>query len=741
MHKFKKKTVLYGACILAYAGNVVSAEVSRDLKQCLQQEVKTEQCKLLIEKECSADNKKCADVSFDDITVVGTRTEVDISKYPGSATRLTAKDLTTSTSAIESLAQVPGVETGGGHGRNMGQQYTIRGWGYQSEARVIIKLDGVRRSPSLYSNHISTFRADNDLLKSIDVVKGSSSVAHGGGAIGGVIGMNTKDAYDFLDYKDTFGVTVQGRYESNNHKNAYVAVYGTANNDQFDYLLYNKRGHTGDLTLASKSIEGEDGVFDDIVENDEDINNVFVKVGFNPTSNQRIVLSHYSEAEDTEATWQTVYHSKYGDDPVVGELEQNDTVLNYTLDSDSTDLLNLTATVFNSASSYDRHIDFISRGQPTRVDYKNEDERYGINLKNLFSFSTGSVNHRLLVGMDYEKREEDASYVRNGEASDFGSMPNEYNDFGIYFQEEASFLNDTLILYLGGRYDSFKRDVHDGEQKYDNDRFSPRIGVSYEVVKGLNLLANFSEAFRAPTPHETSSEGPLNPHYWYLPNPDVGPETSAEYELGFSYVANSLLSDNDNLWLKAMYFNGKINDLISLKILPDLGVSPDDSPYATYENVDDVKRHGLELQVKYQNGPWDIGLTYETLDQYDTKTKEKEPNAFADKVRLSGAYTFSDYDITVYGDVSHWLAPDQNPETLFWRRTLYTYVDEAYTQANIRARWTPQQTNQSFLDNSFELELGVNNVFDDDYINARNVLTTSRTGKGRNIYLTMLKRF
>lgn len=732
---------LSAVMLLALSNPAIGAEPPPDLLLCQKQEIKTEECTTLLEQECKSGNESaCSVYSLEDITVVGTRTGVDISKYPGSANILTTKDLTTSSSVIESLSQVPGVETGGGHGRNMGQQFTIRGFGYQSESRVIVKLDGVRRSPSLFSNHISSFRVDNDLLKRIDVVKGASSIAHGGGAIGGVIGMTTKDAYDFLDYGDTFGVTVKGRYESNNYRDGFVALYGTTSEAKFDYIVYKKAGNTGDLTLASKSIEVEDGVFDDVVENNEDIDNLFVKVGFNPTPNQRITLSHQDVAEDTEATWQTVYHSKYDDEPVIGDLDQKDTVLGYVLRSDRTDLLNLSANVYKGSSSYFRYTEFLSGGVPNRVDYENSDERYGFNIKNLFNFSTGGVNHRLLLGADYEKKEEDAYYLRNDVPSDFGSMPNESEDFGIFIQEEASFLDDTLIMQLGGRYDSFKRNVHNGEQKYDNSHFSPRLGFSWEALDGLNLLANISEAFRAPTPHETSSEGPLNPHYWYLANPDLGPETATEYEVGFSFVDSSLLSDRDSLWFKVMYFNGKIEDMINFVTLPELGVSPDDSIFGQYQNVEDVNRSGLELQLKYQYGSWDLGFTYETLDQYDTETKEKVPNAFADKVRLSGAYTVVNLNLTVIADVSHWFEPDQNPETVFSGGELYTYVNESFTQANIRALWTPPDFNQPFLKN-IELEVGVNNIFDDDYINSRNVMSTSRTGKGRNIYVHLVTHF
>lgn len=692
--------------------------------------------------ESDVANKKI--IELDDYIVTGTRMELELSLYPGSASSVDLDDLQVSNNIIESLSLVPGIETGGSHGRNIGQQFTIRGFGYQSEERVIVKLDGVRRSTALFSNHISSFRVDSDLLASVDVVKGASSVSHGGGAIGGVIGMRTKDARDFLRPDQTIGATTKARYETNNHKEISLALYGTALDDKFDYLLYAKAGKTGDLTKASDSIELSDETFTDTVENDEDLKTYFVKVGYNPNEDQRLTLSHYEFSEDTAVTWQTLYHSSYSTvtGPVFGDLSQKDTVLNYELNPTGyEDWINLNVTAFNSESYYFRVLDYLYQDVPTHVDYKNEDERYGINAKNLMQFETGDIFHRLLVGFDYEIRNEDALYVRNGVATDFGSMPNEYMNLGFYFQEEASMLDDKLVLHVGGRLDFFERDVHNGKEKYDDSNFSPRIGGSYEVAEGLNLLFNYSESFRAPTPHETSSSGPLNPHYWYTPNPNLKPERAEEYEIGFSYVGDGIFTEDDNVWFKVMYFDGEVKDMISFEELFELGESPEGSPYGTYKNVAKAIRNGLELEFRYKNGPWSGGFTFESLDQYDSVTREKEPSAFADKLRAHASYYFEKLNLTLSASTSHWFAPEQNPESVVSWGTTYYYVDRSFTITDIKAIWRPTNTGIEFIDEDVELQVGVNNIADDVYINARDVTTTSRVGKGRNIFMSLSKRF
>ncbi|HAS64149.1 MAG TPA: hypothetical protein DCS35_17255, partial [Vibrio sp.] len=116
------------------------------------------------------------------VVVIGNRVETEDSKYAGSIGVIDADEITESSNLMDSLSSIPGVEAGGDNGRNIGQQYTIRGFGYQTEQRVIIQQDGVPQSPSLFSNHISSFRTDPDLLERVEVVKGASSILYGSGA-------------------------------------------------------------------------------------------------------------------------------------------------------------------------------------------------------------------------------------------------------------------------------------------------------------------------------------------------------------------------------------------------------------------------------------------------------------------------------------------------------------------------------------------------------------------------------
>lgn len=671
------------------------------------------------------------------VTTVGTRFGIDVHKYPGSASVLLADDLDDYTDIVQALKKVPGIDTGNDNGRAIGQDFSIRGFGHGSESRVILMQDGVRRSANLFSNQMSSFSMDSDLLKQVDVVRGASGISYGGGAIGGVINASTKDADDFILPGRSYGVTANYRFDSNNRNQAYGAFAAAPQGSRFEFLAFVKRSESGDITQAGDLIDSAGRRYENTSDNHDEITTLFVKAGWKIAEGHKLTLSHYDQKNDYMAAWNTLYHAVYpaANGAVIGDKVQRDSVLRYTANPGGSDWFNLSATAYRTEGYNERGYE---RG--TDLYYKNLDERWGVSAQNLMRFSTGAVRHRLLVGFDFENREEDGIYILDGVRTIFQSMPNRYRDLGVFVQHESRWFDERLAVQLGGRYDQFDREVLGVAEDYDKSRFSPRAGLSWEVFDGFNLLANYSEAFRAPTPHETSSEGPLNPYYWYQPNPELKSETAAEYEVGFSWRKQGLFTADDRFSTKAMYFKGKIDDMIRAVI--DYGSqAPGDREYLRYENVDGVDRKGFELEAAYDQTRWGAYLNYEELDMTDVVTNRKTPGAFADRARLGLRWRPFNEDFTVSADYTHWFKPEQNPETLVSGGVTYWYVREAFNQTNLQLRWRPTQSYVPFFDGSTQFVVGINNVFDQKRLRPTVTETVTRTGTGRNLYISITKQF
>ena len=85
------------------------------------------------------------------------------------------------------------------------------------------------------------------------------------------------------------------------------------------------------------------------------------------------------------------------------------------------------------------------------------------------------------------------------------------------------------------------------------------------------LFGSYSQAFRAPTMGEMYNDSkhfsiPMGPttltNYW-VPNPNLKPETNETQEYGFGLRFDDLMLADDSLQFKASYFDTKAKDYIT----------------------------------------------------------------------------------------------------------------------------------------------------------------------------------
>jgi TonB-dependent SusC/RagA subfamily outer membrane receptor len=186
---------------------------------------------------------------------------------------------------------------------------------------------------------------------------------------------------------------------------------------------------------------------------------------------------------------------------------------------------------------------------------------------------------------------------------------------GLFLQEIVGW-RDRLFVTGGIRFDKYSAFGSNlGLQHY------PKISASYVVsdedffpkkIGTLKLRAAYGQAGRAP--------GAFDALRTYLPvgwggqaafrtntvgDPDLGPERSAETEVGFD--ATTL---GDRLSIEATYYNTKTTDaLLPVRQVPSLGFIT-----SQLENVGKLQRSGLEVQMSgdvFRSRPvtWNAGLS------------------------------------------------------------------------------------------------------------------------------------
>jgi len=168
-------------------------------------------------------------------------------------------------------------------------------------------------------------------------------------------------------------------------------------------------------------------------------------------------------------------------------------------------------------------------------------------------FSTGSIQHQLLFGVDLNQFENRTPKFRGAAGAPidifnpvYGQprpvLGDEFSDttitrsLGIYLQDQIN-LTDSLKLLLGGRFDTFRQTFKDlsfdTEERKSDSAFSPRIGIVYQPIPAISLYASYVRSF-----------APANGLFLFGGSLDNAfePERGRQYEIGVKADLNDRLS-------------------------------------------------------------------------------------------------------------------------------------------------------------------------------------------------------
>jgi iron complex outermembrane receptor protein len=178
---------------------------------------------------------------------------------------------------------------------------------------------------------------------------------------------------------------------------------------------------------------------------------------------------------------------------------------------------------------------------------------YAFTANVVSQFSTGSIEHQLLFGIDLNSFENKVPSYRDAIASPIdifnpiydqprGELGDEFRNttitdsVGIFLQDQITLI-DGLILLLGGRFDFFDQTSSDfsfnTESTQSDSAFSPRVGIVYQPIPTVSLYASYTTSF---TPGSGvflfggSLEG------------SVDPEDGEQFEIGVKADFNDRLS-------------------------------------------------------------------------------------------------------------------------------------------------------------------------------------------------------
>ena len=248
-----------------------------------------------------------------------------------------------------------------------------------------------------------------------------------------------------------------------------------------------------------------------------------------------------------------------------------------------------------------------------RSEFTEDRQSYGLQTYLTGKFSTGSIDHQLLFGIDLNRLE---SAVRgfSGTASPIDvfdpvygqptgpltlieDTDNSTDSLGFYVQDLVT-LTPNLKLLLGGQFDLVRQTnedfLADTESTESSEAFSPSVGIVYQPIPPISLYASYARSF---TPSGgTDFEG----------NRFV-PERGTQYEVGVKADLNDQLSAT-----LAFY------DLTRSNVLT---ADPDNPNFSI--QVGEQRSRGVDLTLGGEILPgWSIIAGYAYIDAEVTATED-----------------------------------------------------------------------------------------------------------------------
>ncbi|QIE56963.1 TonB-dependent hemoglobin/transferrin/lactoferrin family receptor [Pikeienuella piscinae] len=501
------------------------------------------------------------------------------------------------------IGDTPGLTIEGGP-RGAAQEPNIRGF---SDDQVVLRLDGGRFN--FNQGHRGRFFIDPEIVERVEVIRGGGSTLHGSGALGGVISIETRNAYDMLEPGETMGARLRTSYETNGDAFGQTGtVYGATGG--FDAL--------GFLAYRDKGADYRDGDGVDIRASEVDIGNGLAKLGYEMGESSRIegIFSIYRDdsitpgAQDTPAT---------GGNIVDRDAETLTGRLSWDYDPVGDDLIDLSVLAYFNTLDIDetRQID----GRRDTTDY----DTIGFEALNRSRFDAG-VPVELVYGVEFVR--DTQSGTRDSAAR--LQFPDATATTYAGFAEATIEVAEGLTIIPGIRFDRYELDPDGAFSSRNESQFSPRIGVSYRPIPQLQFYGNLARAFRAPSLTELYTDDvhfavpgfPLGPGSVFTgvnefqPNPDLKPETSDQIEVGARFSDRDVIQAGDALSFSIGGYYARVDNFIDQQVsFIDFSTGQFNPLTGNFEvggsttnfNVD-AELWGAEAEIRYDAGLWYAGL-------------------------------------------------------------------------------------------------------------------------------------
>jgi vitamin B12 transporter len=496
-----------------------------------------------------------------------------------SATVLEPLDLELRQTGIVSdiLRDVPGIAVS--RSGALGQFTQIRVRGAESN-HTLTMIDGIKASDPFFGEFDFASLLADDFAR-IEVLRGEQSALYGSDAIGGVIHYITATG------AEAPGIRARAEGGSFGTAAGTLRVAGVA--DGFDYALsgaYYRTDGTPDSRFGARKLGSENGA-------------VSGKFSYSFADNFRVKTVLRYSALDADLNRQDF---NYPPGPAYGyEIDDNghyiSTALYGLLGAEYEGMNGHWKNAFSVQGADLRRDGFGNNGAPAGLRTSGDKGgRVKASYVTSLDFGTPDAAQKITAAFDYEDE-----FYQNTDPTGYADTKRRHGaNYGYVVNYNVVF-DERLALGASGRYDQNYRFA---------DAFTYHLQASYRFDNGLRPHAALGTGFKAPNVYELYgyTPGPGS----YVGNPDLKPETSFGWEMGFD---QSFL---DGMAVAGLtYFHSTLEDeIFTAYNPPTFAASPQN---ATTNST----RQGIEASLSARiDTAWRIDFAYTYLYARQNGTEE-----------------------------------------------------------------------------------------------------------------------
>ena len=571
-----------------------------------------------------------ADDAIEEVVTISSRLPINLSEVVGSVNTISQEEIESRsvTDLNQLMENTIGVNVpraaGGSTSRSYNEGVTIRGIG---DSRVNILVDGVRVADAYLSGGFGKDLIDTELLKRVEILKGPSSALYGSDGLAGTVFYTTKDASDLASIGDAY-LSTRFSYGAVNEMRA-ISLLGAVVGENSEALLQvtsrsmEEMSVHEDTSALPNPLDGDNisalakvkyfindtsdlSLTMDIQEMDADYN-LLTDIGFNGRAMETISASNGIDST-TRERFSLAYN--FSDQTA---LYDSGSIKIFSQDTDQKQITSRTKAAFLAGMAM----------PPTPMsdyrDYNFNQSLVGYSLDLIKVIDTSIGEHSIAYGGDYEIAEysrpknrfttnlatREVSYTFAGpEVFPNKAFPDsEVTRTAIYFNDRIK-LSDRMTLVVGARYDRYDQKASPDELSQrgnagghafvpnDDEGMSAKIGTIFNFNDDISGFIQYAEGFRNPNFDEAyNTYSNFTQGYTIKPNPNLNPESSKGYELGFR--GNHEVTNWSLVFFKNDYEDFIENSFASMGVV---GTNP--VMIFQYQNLKNVETDGIEFEIQ-----------------------------------------------------------------------------------------------------------------------------------------------